>query len=89
MMAGNVVSNGIVLDRAFVRTENGVSYVYKDDNGVLKKQILKVGGNVNSGYSVLVTGGITREDKIAFPYGDDVADGVKTKEVSADEMYGY
>lgn len=89
MLAGNVVSNGIVLDRAFVRTENGVSYVYKDDNGVLKKQILKVGGNVNSGYSVLVTGGITREDKIAFPYGDDVADGVKTKEVSADEMYGY
>lgn len=89
MLAGNVVSNGIVLDRAFVRTENGVSYVYKDDNGTLKKQILKVGGNVNSGYSVLVTGGITREDKIAFPYGDGVADGAKTKEVSSDEMYGY
>ena len=70
-------------------TENGVSYVYKDDNGTLKKQILKVGGNVNSGYSVLVTGGITREDKIAFPYGDGVADGAKTKEVSSDEMYGY
>lgn len=88
-LAGNAVSNGIVLDRAFVRTENGVSYVYKDDNGTLKKQILKVGGNVNSGYSVLITGGITREDKIAFPYGDDVVDGAKTKEVSANEMYGY
>lgn len=88
-LAGNAVSNGIVLDRAFVRTENGVSYVYKDDNGVLKKQILKVGGNVNSGYSVLVTGGITREDKIAFPYGDDIKDGAKTKEVSSSEMYGY
>lgn len=88
-LAGNVVSNGIVLDRAFVRTENGVSYVYKDDNGTLKKQVLKVGGNVNSGYSVLVTGGITREDKIAFPYGDDVAEGAKTKEVSSDEIYGY
>ena len=88
-LAGNVVSNGIVLDRAFVRTENGVSYVYKDDNGTLKKQILKVGGNVNSGYSVLVTGGITREDKIAFPYGDGVTDGAKTKEVTSDEMYGY
>ena len=37
MLAGNVVSNGIVLDRAFVRTENGVSYVYKDDNGVTEK----------------------------------------------------
>ena len=89
MLAGNVVSNGIVLDKSFVRTENGISYVYKDDNGTLKKQILKVGGNVNSGYSVLITGGITREDKIAFPYGDDVAEGAKTKEVSSDEMYGY
>lgn len=82
-------SNGIVLDKAFVRSENGVSYVYKDDNGVLKKQVLSVGGNVNGGYSVLVTGGITRDDKIAFPYGDTVKEGAKTKEVSSSEIYGY
>ena len=37
-------SKGIVLDRAFVRSENGSSYVYKDDNGVLKKQKLSVAG---------------------------------------------
>ena len=79
----------IVLDRAFVRSENGNSYVYKDDNGVLKKQKLIVGGNVNGGYSVLVTGGITRDDKIAFPYGDTVKEGAKTQEVSVDELYGY
>ena len=82
-------SKGIVLDRAFVRSENGNSYVYKDDNGVLKKQKLIVGGNVNGGYSVLVTGGITRDDKIAFPYGDTVNEGAKTQEVSVDELYGY
>lgn len=82
-------SKGIVLDKAFVRSENGVSYVYKDDNGVLKKQVLKVGGNVNGGYSVLVTGGITRDDKIAFPYGDTVKEGAKTQEVSSSEIYGY
>ena len=82
-------SKGIVLDRAFVRSENGNSYVYKDDNGVLKKQKLIVGGNVNGGYSVLVTGGITRDDKIAFPYGDTVKEGAKTQEVSVDELYGY
>ena len=82
-------SKGIVLDRAFVRSENGSSYVYKDDNGVLKKQKLSVGGNVNGGYSVLVTGGITRDDKIAFPYGDTVKEGGKTQEVSVDELYGY
>ena len=82
-------SKGIVLDRAFVRSENGNSYVYKDDNGVLKNQKLIVGGNVNGGYSVLVTGGITRDDKIAFPYGDTVKEGAKTQEVSVDELYGY
>lgn len=88
-LTSSTESKGIVLDRAFVRSENGVSYVYKDDNGVLKKQVLKVGGNVNGGYSVLVTGGITRDDKIAFPYGDTVKEGAKTQEVSASEIYGY
>ena len=88
-LQGDSQSKGIVLDRAFVRSENGNSYVYKDDNGVLKKQQLKVGGNVNGGYSVLVTGGITRDDKIAFPYGDTAKEGAKTQEVSVDELYGY
>ena len=88
-LTNNTQSKGIVLDRAFVRSENGASYVYKDDNGVLKKQVLTVGGNVNGGYSVLITGGITRDDKIAFPYGDTVKEGAKTKEVSSSEIYGY
>lgn len=88
-LTGSGDGKGIVLDKAFVRSENGVSYVYKDDNGVLKKQILSVGGNVNSGYSVLVTGGITRDDLIAFPYGETVKEGAGTKEVTLNELYGY
>ena len=55
---------------------------------MLKKQYLSIGGNVDNGYSVLITGGITRDDKIAFPYGKDVAEGAKTKTVSASKMYG-
>lgn len=88
-LQGTSQQNGIVLDKAFVRSENGVNYVYKDDNGILKKQILKVGGNVNGGYSVLVTGGITRDDRIAFPYGDTVKEGAVTEEVSVSDFYGY
>lgn len=88
-LTNSTQSKGIVLDRAFVRSENGASYVYKDDNGVLKKQVVATGGNVNGGYSVLVTGGITRDDKIAFPYGDTVQEGAKTQEVSTSEFYGY
>lgn len=79
----------LVLQKAFVRTENGKSYVYKDDNGVLKKQELSVGATVDGGYSIIVKGGITSEDKIAFPYGKNLKEGAKTKEVGMDEMYGY
>lgn len=88
-LQGQRDENGIVLDKAFVRSENGTSYVYIDDNGVLKKQTLTVGGNVNYGYSVLIKGGLSRDDLIAFPYGDDVKDGTKTKEVSVNDFYGY
>lgn len=83
------VKGSLVLQKAFVRTENGKSYVYKEDNGVLKKQYLTVGGNVDNGYSVLVKGGITKEDYIAFPYGKTVIEGAKTKQVTLDQMYGY
>lgn len=89
LMAEEVSASGIVLSKAFVRTEDGNSYVYKDDNGVLKKQSVSVGGNVEGGYSVLITGGITREDKIAFPYSKSIKEGMKTKEGTLEEFYGY
>ena len=79
----------IVLDKAFVRSENGKYYVYKDENGILKKQFLTIGGNVNGGSSVLVKGGITREDRIAFPYGKSIKEGIKTKAGTLEELYGY
>ena len=63
--------------------------MYKDDNGVLKKQNVILGGSVYGGYSVLIKGGLTREDKVAFPYGKTAKDGVKTKEATLEEMYGY
>lgn len=85
----SAVKGSFVLDKAFVLSENGKSYAYKDDNGVLKKQLLTVGGNVNGGYSVLVKGGLTKDDKIAFPYAKSAQEGVKTREGTLDEMYGY
>ena len=62
---------------------------YKDDKGVLKKQEISVGATVDSGYSVIVKGGLSEDDLIAFPYGKDVKEGAKTKEVTLDQMYGY
>ena len=82
-------SDGIVLSKAFVRTEDGVSYVYKDDNGVLKKQIVKVKENVNGGAYVLISSGLSMDDKIAFPYSKSIKEGMKTKEGSLDAFMGY
>lgn len=84
-----VQDGSFVLSKAFVRTENGSSFVYKDDNGVLKKQAVTVGGSVEGGYSVLIKGGIKKEDKIAFPYGKAVQEGARTKEATLEEFYGY
>ena len=80
-------SNKIVLSRAFVRSENGQNYVYKDDNGVLKKQYVQVGESVDFGYSVVIKAGISRADSIAFPYGKAVVEGAKTRTGSVDELY--
>lgn len=78
-----------IIQREFVLTENGNNYVYKDDNGVLKRQVLSVGGSVNGGYYILVKGGLSMDDKVAFPYGSDIKEGAKTREVTLEEMYGY
>lgn len=80
-------SNRLVIPKAFVRSENGKNYVYKSVRGVLKKQYIKVGENVDGGYSVMIREGLTRDDLIAFPYGDDTKDGAQTKRGTISEMY--
>ena len=75
--------SGLYIDKSYVRTENGQSYIYKDDNGKLKKQSVKTGKSLWGSY-VEIKSGLTNDDYIAFPYG--VRDGEKTK-VSEDGMY--
>ena len=87
-LQNSAADNGsMVLSKAFVKTENGKNYVYKDDNGVLKKQEIRVGATVDSGYDIIIKGGISSDDKLAFPYGKDVVEGAKTNEVTLDYMY--
>lgn len=75
--------SGLYIDKSFVRTEHGQSYIYKDDNGKLKKQSVKTGRTLWDSY-VEIKSGLTNDDYIAFPYG--VREGEKTK-VSEDGMY--
>ena len=87
-LQNSAADNGsMVLSKAFVKSENGKNYVYKDDNGVLKKQEIRVGATVDSGYDIIIKGGISSDDKLAFPYGKDVVEGAKTNEVTLDYMY--
>lgn len=80
---------GIYLEKPFVRTENGQYYVMKDDGtGHLTKQIVQVGG-IQYGSSYQITGGLSMDDKITFPYGKDVREGAKTEEGTLDDLYNY
>lgn len=73
-------ANAIYLEKAYVRTENGQSYVYKvDENNKLKQQFIKTGKTFYQQF-IEIKEGLTLEDKIAFPYGKNVKNGAKVKE---------
>ena len=85
----NADSTGIYLEKMYVRSENGQSYVYIDDgNGRLKKQYVKTG---KSSYgTVEILEGLTLNDKIAFPYSADAKEGARTRNgdgFSGDDSY--
>ncbi len=78
----------IYLETAMIRTEGGQYYVYKDDNGQLVKQFVTAKKS-SDGYWIVVTKGLSNDDKIAFPYGSGVKEGVKTEEGTLEELYSY
>lgn len=72
------------VEKAFVRTENGKSYVMVEDkNHRLKKQYVKT-GKTFYGQIVQILSGLDKDAYIAFPYGKEVKEGVKVQET--DEM---
>ena len=81
-------TGGFYLSKAFIKQEATNYYVMKDVDGRLEKTYIKV-ANKQSGDSVLVVGGITMNDYIAFPYLDEAVEGTRTVQKSVDELYGY
>jgi HlyD family secretion protein len=79
-------TDAIFLQKPFVRTEDGKSYVYCSVKGRLKKQEIVTGKTV-WGSLIEIKSGITQEDKLAFPYGKTVKENAKTKDASVDELY--
>ena len=73
-------TGGIYLDKAYVRQEDGKSYVMKaDENNLLKKQYVVTGKTVY-GSAIEIKSGLTEDDKIAFPYGKTAVEGAAVTE---------
>lgn len=73
--------------KAYIRQDDdGTSYVYvRDENERLKKQTVVTGKNIYNSYTEIKSG-LTMDDYIAFPYGKNLKDGVKTQEGSSDNI---
>ena len=82
---GTANDNAIYIQKAYIRTEDKKNYVYIRDKKTkrLKKQYVKVGKTMNGQYVEIISG-LTDEDNIAFPYGKNLREGVKTK-ISEDD----
>lgn len=75
-------ASAIYLQKAYVREEDGRSYVMiADENDRLKKQYVETGKTIY-GEAVEIKSGLTREDRIAFPYGKTAKEGVKVDDSS-------
>ena len=78
----------LYLQNAFLRSEGNRSYVFvRGAEGLLEKRYLSCG--VSDGYMTPVYSGITEEDFVAFPYGNDVVEQAPTYEGSDQDLYGY
>lgn len=70
----------ICIDKAYVREENGRSYVYvADENDRLEKRYVTT-GKMQDGNGIVIDSGLSLEDRIAFPYGKTAKEGIKVKD---------
>ena len=79
----------LYLQNAFIRSENGIQYVYvRGENGLLEKRQIRTGGTLWGEYTRILDG-ITAEDYLAFPYGKTIREGAATQEGTWENLYGY
>ena len=98
LQAGNYVSmsystasaeQGIYLEKTFVRTEKGNSYIYiRGADGKLEKRNVRVGKVLWGSYYEILSE-LSEEDYLAFPYGKNVKPGAPTAESDISALYSY
>ena len=72
----------------FIRQEGGVSYVMvKGADGLLERRIVQTGKSIWGEYTQ-IRGGLSMDERIAFPYGKNVKEGAETVDAEISELYG-
>ena len=75
------------LENPFIRTEDGKSYVMvQNDEGLLEKRYIQTGRDLWGSYTA-IKGGLSQEEYIAFPYGQDTVEGAKTVQADTSELW--
>ena len=78
---------GVYLENAFIRQEQGRHYVYiRGENGKLEKRYVAVGKSLWGSYKQILSG-ITEDDLLAFPYGKNLKEGADTVESDLSVLY--
>lgn len=81
--------HGIYLEKAFVRTEKGSSWIFvRGADGKLEKRNVKVGKVLWGSYYEILSP-LGEEDFLAFPYGKNVRPGAPTVESDLSALYSY
>lgn len=89
-LRGNEGQGSLYVDNAFIRSEGAMNYVYiRGADGLLEKRYVQVGGSLWGSYTQ-IRSGLTGEDYLAFPYGNQVKEGAPTQEGTWENLYsGY
>lgn len=78
-LMGTSKNKSVYLPMAYVRTEGKKAYVYKaGKDGLLEKAYVKT-GKVIQGQTIEIISGLSIDDAVAFPYGKNLKEGLKTK----------
>ena len=72
---------------AFIRTENGRSYVWVAGENGLEKREIRTGRSLWGSY-LEVLSGLGSEDLVAFPYGKNLREGAPTEKADRQQLYG-
>lgn len=81
--------SGLYVQKMFIRTENGRSYVFVENReGLLERRDIVTGGSLWGSYTEVLSG-LTEDDHVAFPYGRSVKPGARANEAAIEALYNY